>query len=96
MDKIKDIVAIVIVICIGYATINLINDVDKMITSSDKIEYQYKDWSSNDIELGMKYHGIDSVIITEKEVYFIRGKIKHDLFTDECIEWIIKQKQKGE
>jgi len=65
------------------------------LKNSDVIEYQYKDFTNKDIDMAMKYHGASSVIIKELvPPYFIDKKGREvKLFTDECIAWIIKQKQ---
>ena len=58
--------------------------------------YTYKGFTSDDITLAMKFHGVTSVTITEFKCYFVNTKGDTiNVFTDKCIEYLYKQKQKG-
>ncbi|NCB03201.1 MAG: hypothetical protein EOM67_13765 [Spirochaetia bacterium] len=60
------------------------------------VEYQYKDFSSIDIEKAMKYHGTLSCIIKEGEPpYFVDSKGREVvLFTESCVEYLYKNKER--
>ena len=96
-SKLSDIVGIVAIIAISYSIIDLLKEVKESINDTDIIEYQYKDFTHKDIELAMKYHGIKSCTIKEgEEPFFIDKKGREIiLFTDSCIESLIKSKQWG-
>jgi len=97
ISVLSEIVSIVCLICVTVAIVSLIREVEKVLTEKEFVEYQYKDWSNNDVEMAMKYHGADAITLTETEAFFYdEKKNKCSLFTDDCIEWIIKQKQNGE
>lgn len=60
------------------------------------LEYHYKDFTYMDIDNAMKYHGTDNCIIKEgQEPYFVDAQGREIiLFTDSCIEYLYKEKQK--
>lgn len=94
ISNISELVSIACILIITYSIVGLIDHI-KQEFDNPVIEYQYKDFSNRDIEQAMKYHGIISCIIKEnQEPYFI-DKNGHEiiLFTDSCIEYLIKEKQ---
>ncbi len=98
MSNIKNGFEIMLMVCIMWLAYNisdLLISFKQELKNSDVIEYQYKDFTNKDIDMAMKYHGASSVIIKELvPPYFIDKKGREvKLFTDECIAWIIKQKQ---
>ncbi len=97
ISNISELASIVCILVITYSIVDLISHIKQELANSDDIEYTYKDWSSYDIELAMKYHGIQACTITDTQAYFI-GKHNQQikLFTDGCIEYIIKEKQRSE
>ena len=97
VNKVLELMLMLLAIVIAIQVINTINTLRQELANSDDIEYQYKDWSSYDIELAMKYHGIQACTITNTQAYFIGKHNKQiKLFTDGCIEYIIKEKQRRE
>jgi len=96
VNKITELTSCVCIIIITISLISLISEV-KATLANHVTEYQYKDWSDKDISLAMKYHGIQSVTVTEFEAYFVdKNNNKCTLFTDSCIDYIIKTKQRSE
>lgn len=97
ISNISELASIVCILVITYSIVDLISHIKQELANPDDIEYTYKDWSSYDIELAMKYHGIQACTITDTQAYFI-GKHNQQikLFTDGCIEYIIKEKQRSE
>jgi hypothetical protein len=71
--------------------IGMFNNINSNL--NQPLEYTYKDFSNKDIELAMKFHGVNSITITETECYFVRDNVKVPLFTDACIEYLYKHKQ---
>ena len=97
ISVLSEIVSVVCVICVTMAIIQLISKVSESFSEEHIIEYQYKDWSNMDISMAMKYHGVMSATITETEAFFYgKNNKKINLFTNDCIEYIIKEKQKME
>ena len=97
VNKLFELILMLLAIVIAIQVISSINTLQNTLANSDDIEYTYKDWSSYDIELAMKYHGIQACTITDTQAYFIGKHNKQiKLFTDGCIEWIIKEKQRSE
>ena len=99
VNKVFELILMLLAIVIAIQVISTINTLRQELANSDSddIEYQYKDWSSYDIELAMKYHGIQACTITNTQAYFIGKHNKQiKLFTDGCIEYIIKEKQRSE
>ena len=97
VNKLFELILMLLAIVIAIQVISSINTLQNTLANSDDIEYQYKDWSSHDIELAMKYHGIGFCNVSETEAYYYgKHNKKIKLFTDGCIEWIIKEKQRSE
>ena len=96
ISNISELVSIACILIITYSIVGLIDHIKQEFDNS-VIEYQYKDFSNKDIELAMKYHGTKSCVIKEsKQPYFItKDGEEIVLFTDSCIEYLIKEKQGG-
>ena len=94
MSNLSELTSIVCILVITYSIVSLINNIKQEL--ANPIEYQYKDFSSNDIEQAMKYHGTKSCIIREgQQPYFVdKDRREIILFTDSCIEYLYKQKQR--
>jgi hypothetical protein len=90
------IMLILIILLVSIGIISATKALIKSITTSvnKPMEYTYKDFSNKDIEVAMRYHGVQSVTITETECYFVRNNVKIPVFTDKCIEYLYKSKQK--
>ena len=98
MEKINKFAELTLTVVCIVLVINLamfIHNAAKELTETNVTEYQYKDFTDKDINLAMKFHGISACTVSEKEVYFMRKHKKHNLFTDEAIEYIIKEKKKS-
>ena len=96
MNKLTELTSCICIIIITISLISLINEV-KATLANPVTEYQYKGWSDKDISLAMKYHGTQSVTITEFQAYFIdKNNNKCNLFSNDCIAFIIKEKQKSQ
>jgi len=69
MNKLTELTSCVCIVIITISLISLISEVKATLANPDDIEYTYKDWSSYDIELAMKYHGIQACTITDTQAY---------------------------
>ena len=96
ISNLTELASIVCILVITYSIVDLINHIKQNLTDPI-VEYQYKDFSNKDIELAMKYHGTKSCVIKEgKQPSFItKNGEEVVLFTDSCIESLIKEKQGG-
>lgn len=85
------VICAVLFIKVSTTIINSLSD------EKTNIEYVYKDFSNNDIERAMRFHGTGSVIITSiREPYFInKDGVEVNLFTDACLEHLIELKREG-
>jgi hypothetical protein len=88
---------VVIVMYIAVISFIIALGISAVIESiNDKpLEYTYKNFTERDLTLAMKYHGVDMITITETECFFVnKDHVKVPVFTDGCIEYLYKNKQK--
>ena len=95
ISNLSELASIVCILVITYSIVDLINNIKQEL--ANPVEYQYKDFSSNDINQAMKYHGTNSCIIKSNEQPYFIDKDGREiiLFTDSCIESLYKNKQGG-
>ena len=73
-DKVLSLFLIVLLCFIAFNINNQFHELLKELNSP--VEWNYKGFSDNDINLAMKFHGCLSVTITEKDCYFINKNKK--------------------
>jgi len=77
------------ILSVSFAVLSLNQETAK------PLEYHYKNFTERDLTLAMKYHGVDMITITETECFFVNADhVKVPVFTDGCIEYLYKNKQK--
>jgi len=97
MKNISTETLVLLPIVIGVLVLFIALSVSIVVDSiNDKpLEYTYKNLSERDLTLAMQYHGIDMITITETECFFVNADhVKVPVFTDGCIEYLYKNKQK--
>ena len=93
MNKIEQLLHIVVLVLIAILLIILVETIQLVRTELKHNPYTESSYSNEDVELALLYHGIDKAYLNEVNPYFIdKDGNKNSLFTKDCIKWIKEKK----